>query len=343
MRMLRICALASRPNASARRRDVEIAAVITVAALRAALTILQRAPFFGREAGDAYATAGADIFNWQRHQGLTMNAPARHVHAQTLAYSPFDSDEDYGPGELFSGERICPPLAGDGNAMLRAYVFIAIALGGGWALLSHQATWQKWISSATSEVSSLMDHTAAAPAATPPLNAQPAPIPAATAPLASAPLPPNSKEIADTPNADESSASVSETTTGALPSAGDDASPSPLPSPTVDPADPYQTRASAAGLNPGLSHALLARLSPTDYRNAGIAIRTAMAKTPDTGVFVWPRQRRPEQALFQVHFVRGAAPDCRRYVVTVAKDGWSTTALPMEKCGVSAPGGHRSG
>jgi hypothetical protein len=260
-----------------------------------------------------------------------------------LAYSPFDSDEDYGPGELFSGERICPPLAGNGNAMLRAYVVIAIAFGGGWALLSHQASWQKWISSATSEVSSLMDHTAAAPAATaamPPLNAQPVPIPAAAAPLASAPLPPDSKEIADAPNADESSAA----TTTAIPSAAnDDSASSPLPPPTVDPADPYQTRASAAGLNPGLSHALLARLSPTDYRNAGIAIRTAMAKTPDTGVFVWPRQRRPEQALFQVHFVRGAAPDCRRYVVTVAKDGWSTTALPMEKCGVSAPGGHSSG
>jgi hypothetical protein len=29
------------------------------------LTILRRAPFFGREADDAYATAGADIFNWQ--------------------------------------------------------------------------------------------------------------------------------------------------------------------------------------------------------------------------------------------------------------------------------------
>jgi hypothetical protein len=37
--------------------------------------------------------------------------------------------------------------------------------------------------------------------------------------------------------------------------------------------------------------------------------------------------------LFQVRFVAGAAPGCRRYVVTVTKDGWLTTALPMEKCG----------
>jgi hypothetical protein len=273
-----------------------------------------------------------------------MNAPARHLHVQTLAYSPFDSDEDYGPGELFSGERICPPLTRDGNAMLRAYVIIAIALGGGWAALSHQATWQKWISPETTEaVPSPTDHGAAAPAmaaAVPPANTEPMPIPAAAGPLPAVPQPPNSQEASAAPDADESSSS-STTTTGAT--ATDDAQSSPLPPPTVDPADPYQTRASAAGLNPGLSHALLARLSPADYRNAGIAIRTAMAKTPDTGVFVWPRQRKPQLALFQVHFVRGAAPDCRRYVVTVTKDGWSTTAQPMEKCGISAPGGHRSG
>ena len=108
-----------------------------------------------------------------------------------------------------------------------------------------------------------------------------------------------------------------------------------MPPPTVDPSDPYQKRATAVGLHPDLSRVLLKRLSPTDYRNAGIAIQTAVAKTPDDAVFVWPRQRKPELALFQVHFVRGAAPDCRRYVVTVTKDGWSTTAPPMEKCGTN--------
>jgi hypothetical protein len=78
---------------------------------------------------------------------------------------------------------------------------------------------------------------------------------------------------------------------------------------------------------------LLDRLSPTDYRNAGIAIKTALAETPDSAVFVFPRQRKPELALFRVHFVPGAAPGCRRYVVAITKDGWLTTALPMEKCG----------
>ena len=79
---------------------------------------------------------------------------------------------------------------------------------------------------------------------------------------------------------------------------------------------------------------LLAKLSPTDYRNAGVAIKTALAETPDTDVLVWPRQRTPELALFQVKFVPGTVPDCRRYVVMVTKDSWLTTALPMEKCGV---------
>jgi hypothetical protein len=79
---------------------------------------------------------------------------------------------------------------------------------------------------------------------------------------------------------------------------------------------------------------LLSRLTPEDYRNARTAIETALAETPDGAVHTWPRQRKSELALFRVHFVAGAAPDCRRYVVTVAKDGWLTTALPMERCGV---------
>ena len=107
----------------------------------------------------------------------------------------------------------------------------------------------------------------------------------------------------------------------------------PLPPPTVDPNDPYQKRAEAVGPAPDLSRVLLTRLSPTDYRNAEIAIRTALAETPDDDVFVWPRQRKPELALFQVRFVAGAPRGCRRYVVSVTKDGWLTTAPPMERCG----------
>ena len=97
--------------------------------------------------------------------------------------------------------------------------------------------------------------------------------------------------------------------------------------------DSYQLRAEAAGLSPDLSHALLERLSAADYRNAGVAIATAVAETPDDGVYVWPRQRNPGLADFEVRFVEGTAGNCRRYVVNVLKDGWATTAMPMERCG----------
>lgn len=108
------------------------------------------------------------------------------------------------------------------------------------------------------------------------------------------------------------------------------------------PVDPVQKRAAAAGLSPDLSPALLSRLTAADFDNAATAIRTAVAETPDDGSLVWPRQRKPDQALFRVHFVPGAASaECRRYVVTVVmKDGWSTTAPPMERCG--SPGRSRT-
>jgi hypothetical protein len=99
------------------------------------------------------------------------------------------------------------------------------------------------------------------------------------------------------------------------------------------PHGPLEARAEAVGLHPGLSHAVLARFSGKDFLNARKAIDTAVARTPDNGVFIWPRRRQPGRALFKVHFVAGAAPDCRRYVVTVTMNGWTSTALPMEKCG----------
>lgn len=99
-------------------------------------------------------------------------------------------------------------------------------------------------------------------------------------------------------------------------------------------ADLNQARAAAVGLNPDLSSALLGRLSDSDYRNAGVAIRKALAETPDDGVHYWPVKVKPGVAQFQVHFVSGAEPGCRRYVVTIAKDGWLTTALPLDKCNV---------
>ena len=273
-----------------------------------------------------------------------MATRARQSNATTFAYGAFGADEDYAPGEFFAGERICPPRGGGGGtAMLRAYVVIFIALGVGWALLTKQSTWQEWASAVTVVVSPLMDRVtpAVAPNVTTAVTEVPAK-PAAPDPTPSSLQPLEFKEVAAPQDEAVQSAPQAPPTvaTPAAPNGSDESQA--LPPPAVDHADPYQMRASAVGLHPDLSRVLLAKLSPADYRNAGVAIQTAVAKTPDNGVFIWPRQRKPDLALFEVHFVPGAAPDCRRYVVTVTKDGWSTTALPMEKCG-SNPAARRSG
>jgi hypothetical protein len=96
--------------------------------------------------------------------------------------------------------------------------------------------------------------------------------------------------------------------------------------------DRYLLQAVAAGLHPELSRVLLAKLSVTDFRNATYAVRTAFAKTPDDGTFRWPVKRKAGLAVFEVSFVTGAGEGCRRYVVTIEKDRWLTTALPLEKC-----------
>ncbi len=140
-----------------------------------------------------------------------MAVPALRSNAKTSAYLDFDSDEDYAPVDLYSGDRICPPRVGSGgNAMLRAYIVIFVALGGGWALLGNQATWQGWLRAATSAVSSSMNGgpprsvelaaSAAAPTV-PPANAEPPLKPVALDPPPSTPQPLQSSEIAAAPGA----------------------------------------------------------------------------------------------------------------------------------------------
>jgi hypothetical protein len=104
-----------------------------------------------------------------------------------------------------------------------------------------------------------------------------------------------------------------------------------------EPAEKKERRAQAAsaGLSPDLPNVLLSRLSKEDFKNASYAIKTAIAKTPDDAKFIWPLAPSASQAKFEVHFVTGAESGCRRYVVTVTKDRWSSTAAALEKCGVS--------
>jgi hypothetical protein len=214
-------------------------------------------------------------------------------------------------------------------------------LGGGWAFMHAPADWLSALGERAAAVAGLMRGSTSAG-----IVADPSTITTAEAALAAAPMPeaqvkeapPVSGEAV--PNAPEPAKTDAPAETGSIDPV--DAPPAPLPPPRVDPGDPYQKRAVAVGLHPDLSRVLLRRMTATDYRNAGYAIDTAIAKTADESDFIWPRQRKPEQALFRVHFVRGAAATCRRYVVTVTKDGWTTTAPPMERCG-SKVAGNRSG
>ncbi len=259
-----------------------------------------------------------------------MSLLARRKRAPASYFDPREDDALESP--FYPGERICPPPANTrGNPLLRVCILLLI-VAGGWWLLRHPESWQGSLSTKLATASALIDG-----GETGPLEpATAAPVHADAAEAASQVDTASLQSPSDSAAGDDATPPPTQPLTMVATAPADEGfSSSPLPPPASDPADPYQTRAVAAGLPPDLSRALLSRLSPTDYRNARIAIETALAKTPDSGTFVWPRQRRPELALFEVRFVRGAATGCRRYVVTVTKDRWSTTAPPMEKCGSS--------
>jgi surface antigen len=221
-----------------------------------------------------------------------------------------------------------------------AMTAVTAAVWGGWET---RDTWQPVLQSAQQYVRPAQTPNPAQPEET---VAAP---PAAVQPLAagkdvaevpgSATNPPGSPAAAAT-SAKSTAETASSPTTGDMPAAApsNPPAPSPLPAPQVDARDRKQKKAAAIGLHPGVSAVLLSSMTDTDYRNAAQAIRRALAETTDTDKFIWPRESKPKLARFQVHFVQSAGPDCRRYVVTVVKNGWTTTAPPMEKCGIPKPG-----
>jgi len=247
-------------------------------------------------------------------------------------------DDAFEADELVPSERVGPPLARTGGkAMLRG-LLILIVFGGGWVLIGDRTTWPEWLRFETAALSTWMDRNVRGPVE-PTVPKMASAFPSASTEPRMKPAALDPPTHAEQPSVPGNAASAPPLTTATLPAPAtgrDDPQAAPLRPPSADPAEPYQMRAEAVGLHPDLSRVLLMRLSPTDYHNAGIAIQTAMAETADSAVFIWPRQRKPELALFKVHFVPGAAAGCRRYVVAVAKDGWVTTALPMEKCGSEA-------
>ena len=281
-----------------------------------------------------------------------MTAPAWHSIEKTSAY-PADDANNYYPEvdpyeEIAPGERIVPlRTRSSGKGKLRGAILL-LALGGGWYQLGDRMSWPSWLPTDIAGAMAVLDSKGLRP-----LETATAPVAATSPPvtmvattkvsvLDAAPLP--AIKTVETPAAPEKPAPPPPAAAAPAPVATAYVDPpvTPLKPAVADPADPYQVRALAAGLHPDLSRALLARLTPADYKNAGIAIKTALAETPDTAAYIWPREQKSDIARFQVHFVPGSNHECRRYIVTVAKDGWSTTALPMEKCGAEV-GGKRKG
>ncbi len=251
-----------------------------------------------------------------------------------ISHSDYASNEDYASQALVSGERFCAPRANSRGSILRMTALVlAVGLGGAWAATTYPAEWQALVTTAKS----LAEHRAPMPAEA----AAPTPAPVAEAHAEPPPLPADTRDVQVAPGATAGEAAPSpppEKAAAATPEPQPiDDKPVPLPKPKPDPSDPNQKRALAAGLHPDISRSLLARLTAADYRNASKAIKTALAETADAEVYKWPRVAGEALALFEVHFVKGAGPECRRYVVVVTKNRWSTTAPAMEKCGSELP------
>lgn len=234
------------------------------------------------------------------------------------------------PDAFYAGEPISTPPRKRGNPVRKFYLFLFVVLAAGAGVTHYSAPLQQWIASVQQIIATEM------------AAKQPAP-PVEPAPASDVATAENSSPLAPTPPPETHSQSLPEVVIAEAPGAGTaspawetntDAAAANTSSPPATPADPYRKRAEAAGLHPDLSRALLAHLTATDYRNAAFAIDKALKTVPDDGNYAWPRSGKGGVAVFNVHFVPGAGRDCRRYVVTVTKDRWTTTAFPMERCGV---------
>lgn len=245
---------------------------------------------------------------------------------------------DWHRGDFFPGERIGAPSPGHTRSAARQILSCAVILAAGWAAFETHTTWRPWLATSLIKIraevvraqQSPQTQTATAlPTPVSPLGAatEVAEVTGTTSPL------PQATPAPIAPDPAPSEANI--TTSSITPDASNPTSAAaPLPEPEVDPTDPQQKRAAAVGLHPRLSKVVLASLSDTDYRNAGTAIRKALTDATDTEKFIWPRESDKKLAVFQIHFVAGAAETCRRYIVTIVKNGWTTTAPPMEKCGL---------
>lgn len=246
--------------------------------------------------------------------------------------------------ELFlSGERIGPPLRRSRSTMLSASIAIIVMLAIGWGAAATRDIWLVWWQALIAPSPPVL---AARPETPQPPPAIQPEREIATAPGRDAGTPvvpkaenqpePKDAALETPPSASEASTEQTDDEEDKL--AAREAEPLAIKAPS----DPLKKRAFSAGLHPELSPALLSRMTSVDFRNAATAVKKALAELADADVLVWPKKAPAKGAQFEVRFVQSAAPGCRRYVVTVIKDRWSTTAQPMEKCGAELPSRKRA-
>mgnify|MGYP001822124842 FL=1 len=265
-------------------------------------------------------------------------------YASRQGYEPefYSRSFDYAPGERAGPLRKRPR-----RGVLRRLIFLCAVLGLGWVVYDDPKRVGRWWSTVSDEIAPIVAR-ALAPSTKPaPADVAADPEPpgkiaiAATTPVPFASLPytpvvtsgpeqaPENGEANSDPPKPEAPKIIA-----ALPPVRAAVKPPAAVRKPVPKRDRLAVRALSAGLHPKLSRVLLSRLSKTDFRNASYAVRTALANTAAGATFKWPRRRKAGLAMFEVRFVPGAARGCRRYVVTIEKDRWLTTALPIEKCGV---------
>lgn len=268
--------------------------------------------------------------------------------AQCFSYDAWDkdlaavraADDDSAHATMFyPGERIGPPPPNRTLIALKRLLGMTVLTAAVWGCWEARETWRPILESAQQHFKEVEHSKAAQPdepaaAPLPPLSARKDV--AEVAGSLSNPLGSPAAAATSTESSD-SDAAAQPNETSAITTPAQPATLAPLPPPQVDIKDRKQKRAAAIGLHPGVSAVLLSSMSDADYRNAAEAIRKALAETADNEKLIWPAKSRPKLARFQVHFVPSAGANCRRYVVTVVKNGWTTTAPPMEKCGIAQP------
>jgi hypothetical protein len=253
-----------------------------------------------------------------------MSLGTRFFSSNNASSENFDARDDH--GGFFPGDRILPVRRRSRAGLMARGVVALGVVGGGWVAFNDPPRAARWWSVVTATVAPMIEAVTAR-STPPPVKAEAERLPA----LDRIDAAPTSAALIEAPPVPVPRAVETPVETPAVSAEKPEPLP-PLP-PRVPSTDPLQMRAEAVGLHPDLSRVLLSQLTAVDYKNAGVAIRTALAKTADTAFLIWPEQGRADDAQFKVQFVLGAPGDCRRYVVIVAKAGWLTTALPMEKCG----------